>query len=333
MRLAGALADLGCRVDLLSAASGGPLRGEIAPGVRLLELGARRTLGALPALVRYLRQARPRALLGVQTHANLVALLAGWLRPGQTRVAVWQQSTISMRGRRFPWRPLLPWLVRLAYPRAHLVAAVSHGLAGDVKRFAPRARVEVLFNPVCPRALRDLAQQGPDHAWFGQPLVVSLGRLVPEKDHDTLLRAFAALPPQARLVMAGDGPERPYLERTVAELGLRGRVDLPGFLLNPYRLLSRATVFVLSSRSEGLPARLIEAMALGVPVVATDCAHGPREILRNGRYGTLVPVGDPDALSSALKAALTDPCPPPPESVEAYRPERVAARCRRLLLG
>jgi len=135
-------------------------------------------------------------------------------------------------------------------------------------------------------------------------------------------------------MILGDGPERSSLEALVAERGLTGSVDLPGWISNPYPYMAHAGVFVLSSRWEGLPSVLIEALFCGVPVVATDCLSGPREILEGGRYGALVPVGNEDALAAAIERALTGELElPPAESWEPYEQETVVRRYLEVLVG
>jgi glycosyltransferase involved in cell wall biosynthesis len=166
-------------------------------------------------------------------------------------------------------------------------------------------------------------------------VLVAVGRLHEQKDFQTLLRAFALVRARrsARLIILGEGPERPALEAGVAKLGLTEDVDLPGFVPNPYAFMAGASQFVLSSRYEGLPTVLIEAMACGCPVVSTDCPSGPGEILDNGKYGRLVPVGDAAALAEAMEATLD--APPPAAELKAradlFHIDRVIDSYRRLL--
>lgn len=159
-----------------------------------------------------------------------------------------------------------------------------------------------------------------DHPWLrpGQPpVIVVAGRLERQKDFPTLIRAFAQVRGErpCRLLILGDGGGRARLQALSAELGITADVDLPGFQANPYPFLARADLFVLSSRWEGSPNVLTEALALGTPVVATDCPSGPHELLDGGRYGPLVPVGDVAALGKAVAATLDQPLPP--ERLEA----------------
>ncbi len=140
-------------------------------------------------------------------------------------------------------------------------------------------------------------------------MIISIGRFQKEKDFPTLINAFAKLRERidARLVILGDGDERENLESLVKQLGLSAAVDMPGFVENPYSYLSRASIFVLSSVSEGLPNALLEALALKVPIVSTDCVTGPREILREGKDGILVPVRDPVALANSMELQIRSP--------------------------
>lgn len=210
----------------------------------------------------------------------------------------------------------MPRLARVFYPRAQAVIAVSQGVADDLEGLigTGRARVLVIPNPVVTPDLTALAAAAADHPWFAPepiapPVVLAAGRLSPQKDFPTLIRAFALLVRQRdlRLLILGEGPERAALETLIQDLGLTGRVALPGFRANPFALIARARLFVLSSAWEGLPGVLIQAMACGTPVVATDCPSGPREVLADGRYGPLVPVGDPQALAQAMGETLDQP--------------------------
>jgi glycosyltransferase involved in cell wall biosynthesis len=205
---------------------------------------------------------------------------------------------------------------RWLYPRADAIVAVSRGLAAELsgELHLDPAAVRTIYSPIVDEDLVKRAELPVDHPWFNAgepPVILATGRLVPEKDHATLLRAFALLRARrrTRLMILGDGEQRGQLEGLAAQLGVRVDVGLPGFEINPYRFMSRAAVFVLSSTSEGFGNVLVEAMACGAPVVSTDCHSGPAEILDSGRYGQLVPVGDPAAMAAAIEATLDDPLP------------------------
>jgi glycosyltransferase involved in cell wall biosynthesis len=231
-------------------------------------------------------------------------------------------------------------LVPLLYPRASQIIAVSDGVADDLSRFSgvERNRIDVVQNPVVTPELAALADEPVDHPWFSPgepPVILGVGRLSDQKDFATLLRAFALVRAKrpARLVILGEGGYRAELEQLVTQLGIGADVDLPGFAGNPFSYMSKASLFVLSSKFEGLPGALIEAMACGTPVVATDCPSGPREILEDGSLGGLVPVGDPESLAAAIGHALDQPTPPGRLRAKAaeYTVDRAVSRYLALL--
>jgi len=310
--------DLGRTVDLVLVRAEGPHLDRLPPAVNLVPLGSRHTLQSVPALARYLRTGRPTALLAAKDRAGRTAVLARTLAGTDTRILLRLGTHLSAamadRSALARWLRYLP--IRRLYPRVDQIVAVSAGVADDIARVAriPRARIRVIRNPVITPELPALAAAPPGHSWFqpGQPpVIVGAGRFQRQKDFPTLIRAFALLHEEldCRLLILGEGGGQAGLEGLVAALGLHGRVHLPGFLANPYPILAGAALFVLSSRWEGSPNVLTEAMALGTPVVATDCPSGPRELLADGRYGPLVPVGDVPALAAAMRRTLAHPLP------------------------
>lgn len=325
--LAHGFAERGVATDLVLPQVEGPYLTEVRPDVRIVNLDARRVLASLPGLVRYLRRERPDALLATLTHANLVALWARRLSRVPTRVVVREANTLTQvtRGAGRDRRRLLPFLVRRFYPWADGIVAVSTGVALDLEtNSGTKGRMHILPNPIVTPELTSKAAEALDHPWFGvgePPVVLGVGRLSKQKDFITLIRAFDRVRREraARLLILGEGPERGRLEALIAELGLSAQVMLPGFASNPFAYMARAGVFVLSSAWEGMPGALIQAVACGAPVVATDCESGPREVLQGGRYGRLVPVGDPAALAEAIRATLEQPRTTVPiEAVERF---------------
>ena len=313
LNLAAGFAQRGVPTDLVVGSFSGPYCDQIPPSVRVVDLNATRTLLSAGPLARYLRRARPQALLAALDHANLVAMAAGRFAREHTRMVISIHCTFPKK----PQRPAslreaaIPWLLGHLHHWADGIIAVSQGVANDVATTTgiPRDRIDVIYNPVITPDLLPAAAQRPAHPWFedpSRPIVLGVGRLVPQKNFPLLLEAFRAVGHRhnARLVILGEGPERPTLEKFVRTHDLQNSVSLPGFVENPYACMSRAAVFALSSDFEGLPTTLIESMALGTPVVATDCDSGPREILRGGELGELVPVGDAPALSHAIARAL-----------------------------
>ncbi len=315
VNLARGFAERGLKVDLVLAKAEGPYISQVPQEVRVVDLGARRVLYSLPGLVRYLRQERPCAMLSAMSHANIVAIWARSLADVETHLVVTEHTTLgqSTENATLVRARFMPVLIKRFYPRADAVVAVSRGVADDlaIRSGLPAEKIKVIYNPVVTPELFAKAEEPLDHPWFqpGEPpVILGAGRLTPAKDFSTLIRAFALVRKKrpARLMILGEGKDRPKLEALVHELGLEGEAALPGFVDNPYNYMKRAAVFVLSSRWEGLPTVLIEALALGTLVVSTNCPSGPAEILQ-GHKEFLVPVGDANALARAILCLLENP--------------------------
>lgn len=343
LTLAAGFARNGYAVDLVLVKATGALMSRVPPGVRLVELGTSRVIWSVPALSRYLRRQRPLALLSTLDTANVVAVVAARLARCSTRIVIRQATHLSRTLERGPktFVSVLKLMLPCSYPYADAVIAVSHGVADDLaeRLRLVRSRIHVVPNPIVTSELRDLASRSVEHEWFAAgspPVVLGVGRLTAQKAFDVLIKAFAAVRTQceARLMILGDGEERPKLLTLIHALGLQSVVSLHGFVDNPLAYISRAKVFVLSSAWEGLPGVLIQALACGTPVVATDCDSGPREILEGGRYGRLVPVGDIEALSAAICETLRKPhTPAATDAWCRYSEPDATNRYLRILLG
>jgi glycosyltransferase involved in cell wall biosynthesis len=342
MFLARTLAAAGLRVDLVVARSRGELRDEPLPGVTKVELGAVDELLAAPAWVRYLKRTRPRCAMSMIHTANFNSGLGAVFVPDvpvivNLRIAASCDPAAQWWFR--SWFGFGP--ERRLYQRASRVVGVSRGVAEEaVKVFGvPPSRVLSIPNPRQSREVSpDIAAE--HEALFEKPVVLGVGRLAPQKDFETLLKAFArlAVSRDLHLVILGEGPGRRALLEQASELGVSKRVFLPGFVPNPQAYLRRARVFALSSRNEGFPGALIEAMEAGAAIVSTDCPFGPSEILDGGRFGRLVPVGDATGLAEAiakeLEAADVGPDARRAERaiwLDQYEPEVVTARYLRLI--
>jgi glycosyltransferase involved in cell wall biosynthesis len=301
----------------IAAAHPGPTRELLLP--ILLPGSASMPLRAVGALARHLERARPDALLAGKTHANLAAVWAGRQAGGRTRIVVSERTNLSQqiaRKREWRWRHIAPVVARV-YPHAHPITTVSDGVSDDLARTTgiARARIETIHNPFDLARIAKLAAEPAPHPWLAPGaggVVLAAGRLSPQKDFATLLDAFARVCSRRRdeplrLVILGEGDLRARLAAQAARLGIGDRVALPGYATNPYAFMARARVFVLSSTWEGLPGTLVEALACGCPVVSTDCPSGPREILRGGAFGALVPPGDATALADAIDRVLAHP--------------------------
>ena len=312
------LARRGFVVDLVLMRSSGPYLADVPDSVRVVDLDARGLLATLPALSNYLRRRRPGVLLSTMATCNVAALLARLQLRRGLRVVVRQASHFSTDYATRPFRGRIALALERALWRfADAVVANSRAVADDLRRIAPAIapRVRVIRNPVVWPDLPARADEPVDHPWLRDgeaPVVLAAGRLHPVKDHATLLRAFALVAGgrDARLVVVGDGGERDRLLALARELGIAGKVDFPGFQRNPFAWMSRARVFVMSSIFEGAPNVVVQAKACGTTVVSTDCPGGAREMLGDGTWGALTPVGDHRAMAAAISAALDNPMPP-----------------------
>jgi glycosyltransferase involved in cell wall biosynthesis len=315
LNLACQFAEQGLQVDLVLVRAKGAYLAQVPTTVRVVNLQAAQTLTSIVPLIRYLRREQPIALISAMHYANEIALWAKFLSRVSTQVIVSEHNHLSRYAHHSSrtvekWTPL--W-ARLFYPWANKIVAVSKGVAQDlaqVTRLSPE-RIRVIYNPIITPALWKKAQMPVEHPWFlpGEPpVILGVGRLVGQKDFSTLIRAFAQVRQvrSARLmILGGHGGNRPTLERLIQELQLEADVTMPGFVDNPYTYLAHAAVFALTSRWEGFGNVVAEALAVGTPVVATDCESGPAEILNQGQYGTLVPVGDDRAVAAAILEVLS----------------------------
>lgn len=317
LRLANSFAEQGLKVDLILAQKDGAYFSDISPQVNLVQLEAKRVLWSLPPLVGYLKREKPAYLICAMYHVNLVGLWAKTIAGVSTRIIITARNTFSA-SKQFRWRdPIINNFIHYCYPWADSIVAVSAGVADNLATTMnlPRNHITVIYNPVVTPDLQLKAQAAIDHPWFASgesPVILGVGRLTPQKDFPTLIKAFAITQQyrSTRLMILGEGKERPKLEALVKELGLEDRVSLPGFVNNPFAFMAKAALFVLSSAWEGLPTVLIEAIAVGTPVVATNCKSGPEEILAGGQYGNLVSVGDVEGLAEAIVATLNHPISP-----------------------
>jgi glycosyltransferase involved in cell wall biosynthesis len=314
LNLAQGFIEQGLKVDLVVSAGEGLELWHIPTGVRIINFEAPRVSASLPKLVSYLRRERPVAIIPSLHFANEVALLAKYLSGVPTQIVIPEHNVLSKEIQRHEKgirQHLIPLAVRSLYPFADRVVAVSHGVAEDLSHALkiPWKRIKIIYNPVITPQLTEMAQEPIDHPWFAPgepPVILGVGRLEAQKDFPTLMRAFALVRQvrPARLAILGWGPDRPQLEALARKLGIEHDFLMPGHVKNPFAYMAKAAVFALSSAWEGLPTVLIEAMALGTPVVSTNCESGPDEILSSGKYGTLVPVGDNNALANAILDVL-----------------------------
>lgn len=329
-------ADFSCQLVL--AWGQGSYLSEIPPNVRVIDLKTplegrlKSLIKFLPILIKYFREEKPDIVLANIPIANFMTIIAKFFSGTRSRIILVEhtlffnrmmaqelstrseQGTISP-GKKWQFLPtILPYLLRWCYRQADTVVAVSGGIAREIEqdlRWQPGS-VKVIYNPVTERRFFSLSEEPLNYPWFQNadvPVFLAVGRLVPQKDYGTLLRAFAQVRAvrEARLLILGEGPSRAELEALIEELDIGSDVGVPGFVSNPYPYMRQAEALVLSSVWEGLPTVLIEALASGCQVVSTRCPHGPDEILAEGEYGWLVPMGEATALARGMMQALDFP--------------------------
>lgn len=290
----------------------GPYLDDIPADVAVDILDAGSLWTAWLPLARLIKSKAPGILFSTCSGTNVAACLAT-LVSGRRHRLVLSERNVVMRD-----QPLLKrWLMfaakRTLYRLADCVTAVSAGVASDLENRlgVDRSRIRIVYNPLLMPELDALSAEHLTTPPFDStdPIVLAAGRLVPAKGFDVLLDAFAhvAEGTPAHLVILGEGPLKDELRAQSERLGISHRVHLPGFHKNPFRFMARAAVFVLSSRYEGLPGVLIQAMACGAPAVATRCHAGPTEIIEDGIDGLLVEVDDVRAMAAAIQRLLTEP--------------------------
>lgn len=263
-----------------------------------------------------MRKRKPNVLISTLDDANVIAIIAKCLSGSQATsvIRVANTCSLSMQEMKPVKRFLLACGVRFLYRFTDAIIAISKGVADDLsKNFAiPGEKIKVIYNPINREDVSEKSKQIPDHPWLQDkkiPIVLNVGRLAEQKDQSTLMEAFSRLRTKrkAKLIILGEGCNGEKLEQLSKELHIAGEVSLPGFVRNPYAYMKKADVFVLSSKWEGFGNVLLEAMACGTQVVSTNCPSGPAEILENGKYGRLVPVGDVEALVKAIEDTLDTP--------------------------
>lgn len=312
------LAARGIAIDLLQIDRHGPHLDCLPAGVQRIPLGRRHVNTSLGPLVAYLRRVRPNALLTDKDKVNRLAIVGRWLAGVDTRVAVRIGTNVSTnlasRGHVARWTQRAS-IARL-YRYADAIITPSQGAAEDLARVAGLAatRISVVPNPAVTASLHEQARAGAQHPWLARkttPVILGIGELGGRKDFATLIRAFARVRRKrpVRLVILGEGKRRDELEALARALGVADDVALPGFFANPYAELVRADAFALTSVCEGAGMVLMEALALGVPCLATDAPSGPREILDDGRLGPVLPIGDDAGIAAALLGLLAQPTP------------------------
>lgn len=339
--IANEMSKCGIAVHIVVLNGTGPLAERILPAVKVTDFSTRNPFNALIKTILFVRKQEPKCILCTHPHIAIALLALKYILRLPSRIHYRVSSTMSKsippQNQKYTLTSVLlklcGKLLPLAIKRFDHIIAVSEGVSEDLTRHfrVPSNIITVIYNPVSLAEVAELSSQKLNDPWLENdtPTIVSAGRLVRAKGYHTLLRAFKILSDErpVRLVILGDGPQRASLEKTAAHAGITEHLSMPGFKANPYAYMKRADLFVLSSEWEGMPNILLEAMACGCRIVSTDCDSGPRELLRNGEYGILVPVSDAEALSRAMAQGLEGNISvAPPSWIDNFATERIVSQ-------
>jgi len=312
LTLANELVARGIAVDIVLMRCEGAFLEQVPRTIRLVDLKAPRTRHAPLAFARYLRAERPDAVIANMWPLTTACIIARSLARSKARLLACEHAMLADSYRDWGWLHgfFLRSSIAALHPFADVRAAVSSGVADDLAAMTgiERSRFEVVYNPVAvhpPTSDETAAVDGAWRGWAGKR-IITVGTLNAVKNQALLLHAFARLLETVddRLMLLGEGPLRGELKALARKLGVADKIIMPGFMPNPTPFYRAADLFVLSSDYEGFGNVIVEALACGLPAVSTDCPSGPAEILENGRWGRLTPVGDAEALANAMAQSL-----------------------------
>ena len=317
INFANGMAEHGMSVDIIAGPGSSNFHSLVSENINVIEL-ERGMLRSIPFVRNYLKKAQPDVFFSSLLHVNVAAMLAKVFNFGvSTKVVLREATTPSEYAKVLKgWEKLTIRFAQLLFRHADHVIGAGEECRNDAIKFyrLDPEKTSTVYSPFVNKAFFDSAKEPVQHKWFsdGSRVIASMGRVMPVKDFPTLIAALAEVRQniEVKLLIIGetnrDLEHFKLLQNTIAELNLEDAVDFVGFHKNPFPYLVNSEVYVLSSKFEGLPGALVQAMAVGCKLVATDCKSGPREILCGGDKGKLVPVGDADAMASAIIESLSE---------------------------
>lgn len=316
LNIANEISNRGYSVDLVLVKAKGEYMENVGGNVRVVDLNSKSAMMSIKQLVKYLKENKPIAMISAIENCNVAALIAKKFACVETKIVVTIHTTLSriLKDVDDIKVKLNMILQKKLYKNAYNIIAVSKATADDASKVLniPRDRINVIYNPIINEYLLNNSKMEVESKFFNNGNyinILSVGRLTDAKSFDTLIKAFNIVlceMKNVRLTIIGEGNKRQELKELSKNLKIEQYIDMPGFKTNPYAYMSKCDVFVLSSKWEGLPSVIIEAMACGAKIVSTDCKSGPREILEDGKYGKLCPVGDEKKLAEMIIESLND---------------------------
>lgn len=317
----------GKKVEVWSASKASGYAFELQQKVKVRYIGKGSVRSSIFSLSRALKKYSPTSLISASFHANCVAIFVSIFTKTKTNFAIADHPSLDSALKEFSLIKRIMWmfLIFILYRFADKHIAVSKGVANAMSKFGriKMSNISILPNPVITDKIFTDASVKINHPFFqnNKPVFLYVGRLSYEKDVSNLLYSFKKVQESiaSHLIIIGDGPDRKDLEQIAKKINISDKISFLGHQDNPYPYFLQSDLLVLSSTREGLPTVLIEALALGLKVVSTDCPSGPSEILDNGTYGTLVKLGDSNAFAESIVSTLNSSTPKVPKSeLEKY---------------
>lgn len=312
VNLANQLAENGYQVEVVVISIEGELTSDLADDVQVSVLPVNRMRWAVIPLAKHLRNSSPDVLISFLTPTNIIAILASKLSLMSHQIIVTEHGKKIDSDLLSTRRDIM--LAKHLYKAADDIIGVSKGVSEDIAAWANvnPTKITTIYNPVIEDKLISDNSSYTEFDFDTEDgnIILGAGRHVKQKDFKTLILSFKKLLdeyPNSHLIIIGEGELTTEYKELTRELNIQESVSFPGYVDDPFQYMRTADVFGLSSKWEGLSLVIIEAMACGTPVVSTDCPSGPAEVLKDGQYGELVPVGDSEAMSNALKKTLENP--------------------------
>ncbi|OGZ66108.1 MAG: hypothetical protein A3D34_02965 [Candidatus Staskawiczbacteria bacterium RIFCSPHIGHO2_02_FULL_33_16] len=307
-------------LSLLLAEKKGDFIKDVPKEIPIVSFNAHSLFKIFLHLIAYFKEEKADIFVSAFPRFNAIVLLAKKFSGTKTKIIITEHLSFSLLSKtaktvshRFIARFLFPSFIKLFYPNADAIICVSKGIAQEISSMAGHLeKIKVIYNPVADHTILEKAKAEVSHTWFHSteiPVILMVGRLSKTKDQPTLFRALSIILKKqpAHLVIVGDGTEKLKLINLATQLNLTENIAFLGFQDNPYKYMKRASVFVLSSLQEGFGNVIVEAMACGTPVVATNCASGPSEIIQDRINGLLVAPQNEEALASLIIKVLNNP--------------------------